>query len=92
MHLQDFPPSAAVRAIDQNLAVESSLSLLGLLGRAVLRFFARAFAAVFEAKELEKAPGRLGLRILWRFLTSYRRRGWERRSTVQSIYGSIVKA
>src|SRR6516162_3720199 len=24
MHLQDFPPSAAVRAIDQNLAVESS--------------------------------------------------------------------
>jgi hypothetical protein len=42
------------------------LSLLGLLGRAVLRFCARAFAAVLEAKELEKAPGRLGLRILWR--------------------------
>ena len=42
------------------------LSLLGLLGRAVVRFCARAFAAALEAKELEEAPGRLGFRTLWR--------------------------
>ena len=40
------------------------LSLLGLLGRAVLRICACAFAAVLEAKELEKALGRHGFRIL----------------------------